>query len=888
MADNNKTKKNGDSAKKNGGSQKGGKNAKNSAKGGGGKSSANKTPQKQKGDEKKKADSGGKSPALKKLEETVNRQNKNMSVVLFALGFTFLLMVLIKGTDGWRAFHNFFLGLFGFSALFVPVILMYTAVNIGREKSSENITGRALFGVAMIFLLSAFIQIFISGTIPGDSFKETMSAMFSQGKSLKGGGVASLLIAGPLLSIFGSIGAKIITIIMIFVVLSLLKGMGIIQFFDWISKPFKAFGKYVTGFRMVMMGEDFQDAFTDDYEPDEETEEAEKRSFHADIEAFEMINNRDESAELPPEESPPPPEQHVREKIISTEKNGDFTIDIPLPYETERKTKKPPETPYEEKIISGIPTGEIENVYPDENLERLIERAVYKKRNPDSDFTTTRKKSRSKLYILPSVELLTPPDTYSGSEEAIAEMREKADIIQTTLQNFNVEVTIKNIFRGPSITRYEIQPAAGVKVSKIRSLEDDIALSLAARGVRIEAPVPGKSVIGIEVPNEHKDIVTMREMLSSPEFRNSKSRLTFAVGKDIAGNIILGDIAKMPHVIIAGTTGSGKSVCTRSIIMSIMYNASPEQVKFILIDPKIVEFKVFEGIPHLLIPIVTDAKKAAGALGWAVSEMMRRYQTFADASVNDLKSYNQLAEEEDDMSPIPQIVIFIDELADMMLVAGKEVEESICRLAQMGRAAGIHLVVATQRPTTDVITGLIKANIPSRIALSVMSQVDSRTIIDQSGADKLLGNGDMLYLPIGSSDPLRVQGCFASNEDINSTLDFIKSQSESEYDLDIIEAVENFIPVGKGEKDVSHSTGFETGTDEDYVERAIEVAVNAGQISTSMLQRKLKLGYARAARIIDTLEEMGVVGASEGSKPRKVLMSRMQYENRRKTAKSKS
>ncbi|MDE5569844.1 MAG: DNA translocase FtsK, partial [Ruminococcus sp.] len=381
-----------------------------------------------------------------------------------------------------------------------------------------------------------------------------------------------------------------------------------------------------------------------------------------------------------------------------------------------------------------------------------------------------------------------------------------------------------------------------------------------------------------EVPNINKYTVTLREILESPQFRNSKSKHAFAVGKDIAGNAIVGDITKMPHVIIAGTTGSGKSVCTRSIIMSILYNATPDEVKIILIDPKVVEFKVFEGIPHLLIPIVTEAKKAAGALNWAVNEMMRRYNTFADIGANDLKSYNEIAEDEE-LERMPQIVIFIDELADMMLVAGKEVEDSICRLAQMGRAAGMHLVVATQRPTTDVITGLIKANIPSRIALSVMSQVDSRTIIDMAGADKLLGNGDMLYMPIGMSKPVRVQGCFASAKDINTTLEFIRSQAQSSYNPQIIEAVENYVPQTKGDKGGAVSaSGFETGSDEDFIIRGAEVAVNAGQLSTTMLQKKLKLGYARASRIMDELEERGIIGASEGAKPRKVLMSKMQFD----------
>ena len=525
----------------------------------------------------------------------------------------------------------------------------------------------------------------------------------------------------------------------------------------------------------------------------------------------------------------------------------------------------------------------------DEQLEALISRAADKKAEqsaidvPLEGGTEVPEPVRREKpeYILPPLDLLTPSEVKVNRTEAVEEMRAKADIIVNTLRSFGVEVKIKDIFRGPAITRYEIQPGVGVKVKKITGLADDIALCLAAQGVRIAA-VPGKSAIGIEIPNEVKDMVSLRDILSAHEFRESKSKLTFAVGKDITGNIILGDIAKMPHVIIAGTTGSGKSVCTRSIIMSILFNATPDEVKLILIDPKIVEFKIFEGIPHLLIPIVTDVKKAAGALGWAVNEMMRRYQTFADAGANDLKSYNELAELDGDMAKIPQIVIFIDELADMMLVAGKEVEDSICRLAQMGRAAGMHLVVATQRPTTDVITGLIKANIPSRIALSVKSQIDSRTIIDMAGADKLLGNGDMLYMPIGTGEPVRVQGCFASNKDISATIEYIKSQVQGEFDDSIIAEVESFVPVSKGEsRGGDDSADFAAGSDEDYVERAMEVAVNAGQLSTSMLQRKLKLGYARAARIMDELEEMGVIGPSEGAKPRHVLMSKMQYDERK-------
>ncbi len=827
-----------------------------------------------------------KGDSVKKFEEVKNRQNRNASVIMFSIGFIMLLMIIIKGSEGWYRMHRFLWGLFGISSVIVPLILMAVAWNISKEKSSEGLTAKIWMGVLFGILGSAFIQIFFVGEIPGEGFKDCISETFRLGAENKGGGIVSLIIAAPMLALFGSFGAKIVIVVTIIACLLIFKDMGINQFFDVAAKPFKFAGKTIEGVQTMIMGGDFYEPFED--EDDEEDEEREKADFEADREAFGFVNG-----DIPPEsdsEHYPEPEIHMTseavhiepvmtEKIVESvtepkeDENG-FSIDIPLPDDPPREVPSEPEP--------NIPPSE---GISDDNLEKLINRAANQKANGEMILDEEREAEKNgvkkPIYILPGLDILTPPDPNSNSIQAAAEMREKADIIVNTLRSFNVEVIIRNIYRGPSITRYEIQPGAGVKVSKIRNLEDDIALNLAAKGVRIEAPVPGKSVIGIEVPNQHKDTVTLREILSATNFINSHSKLAFAVGRDIAGNPIVGDISRMPHVIIAGTTGSGKSVCTRSIIMSILYNATPEEVKFILIDPKIVEFKVFEGIPHLLIPIVTEAKKAAGALNWAVNEMMRRYQAFADIGANDLKTYNQLADEEDDINRMPQIVVFIDELADLMLVAGKEVEDSICRLAQMGRAAGMHLVVATQRPTTDVITGLIKANIPSRIALSVMSQTDSRTIIDQGGADKLLGNGDMLYLPIGSSDPLRVQGCFASNEDISATLRYIKNQVSGEYDSSIIEAVDNYVPQTKNDGGGDTDSGFEAGSDEDYVERAMEVAVQLGQLSTSMLQRKLKLGYARAARIMDELEERGVIGPSEGAKPRKVLMSKMQYDERK-------
>ena len=501
----------------------------------------------------------------------------------------------------------------------------------------------------------------------------------------------------------------------------------------------------------------------------------------------------------------------------------------------------------------------------------------------DIQHEITENKQEAFVYTFPPIELLKQADNESNSEQAEAEMKNNADTLVDTLKSFGVQTRIVDIHRGPTVTRYELQPSAGVKISKITALADDIALNLAAAGVRIEAPIPGKAAVGIEVPNRVKDTVSIREMIESEEFSHAKSKLSFVVGKNIDGEVIVGDIAKLPHVIIAGTTGSGKSVCTNSIIMSILYNASPDEVRLVLIDPKMVEFKVYDGIPHLLIPVVTDPRKAAGALSWAVQEMLKRYKLFADSNVRDLNGYNEMAAETEGVEPLPRIVIAIDELADLMMACSNEVEDSICRLAQMARAAGMHLIIATQRPTVDVITGLIKANIPSRIALTVSSQIDSRTIIDTAGAEKLLGYGDMLYYPQGIPKPVRVQGCFVSTKEVEAVVSFIKSGGQVEYSSEIIEEIEKATPVPKGEGKGDNSSDVPTGdgSDEEIIDRAVDVLCDAGQASVSYLQRKLKLGYARAARIMDQLEELGVVGPYEGSKPRAVIITKEMWLKRK-------
>ncbi|EQK47350.1 MULTISPECIES: DNA translocase FtsK [Paraclostridium] len=470
--------------------------------------------------------------------------------------------------------------------------------------------------------------------------------------------------------------------------------------------------------------------------------------------------------------------------------------------------------------------------------------------------------SKYENYTKPSIELLNKIDSKTD-DKSKKKVLKNASLLEKTLSDFGVEAKVNQVTVGPTITRYEIQPSPGVKVSKIVNLTDDIALSLAAKSIRIEAPIPGKSAIGIEVPNEEAQMVTLREVIESEEFNNFKSPLAMGLGKDIAGKPIIADIGKMPHLLIAGSTGSGKSVCVNTLINSILYKANPDEVKFLLIDPKVVELANYNGIPHLLIPVVTDPKKAANALNWAVTEMNRRYKLFAESSVKDITSYNEKSEEK-----LPKIVIIIDELADLMMVSASDVEDYICRLAQMARAAGMHLIVATQRPSVDVITGVIKANIPSRIAFAVSSQTDSRTILDMGGAEKLLGKGDMLFYPLGAAKPVRLQGAFISESESERVVDYVKSQvnEEVKYEECIVDSIAKISKEQDNDAD-------------ELLGDAIEFVVESGQASASMLQRKFKIGFNRAARLIDSMEERSIVGQSEGSKPRKVLVSKQDLEN---------
>ena len=543
------------------------------------------------------------------------------------------------------------------------------------------------------------------------------------------------------------------------------------------------------------------------------------------------------------------------------------------------KTEEPAmieEIPMEEQITINIPENKLEKKNKNNGKKgndfiesNLFKQEVEKKEEKTKEVLTLEHAItiEDEHYEFPPIEFLEigEQQVLKGGKKSVTETASK---LQKTLYSFGVSAKVEKVSVGPSITRYELKPAEGVRVSKIAKLADDIALNLAAESIRIEAPIPGKQAVGIEVPNKENEIVHLRDIIDSEKFRESKSKLSMALGKDVAGEEVIADIAKMPHVLIAGSTGSGKSVCINTLITSIIYKAKPSEVKLVMVDPKVVELSVYNGIPHLLIPVVTDPKKAAGALAWAVQEMVNRYSLFAAKGVRDIKGYNAELEKEEGAEKLPQIVIIIDELADLMMVAPNDVEDAICRLAQMARAAGMHLVIATQRPSVDVITGIIKANIPSRIAFAVSSGIDSRTILDMVGAEKLLGKGDMLFSPIGTSKPIRVQGAFISDKEVEKIVDFLKASGEVNYSEDILEKIEN--NASGNDKEIKDD---DDDTD-DLLMEAIETVVETGQASTSFIQRRFKVGYARAGRIMDQMEARGIISGYEGSKPRQVLMTK--------------
>ena len=816
-----------------------------------------------------------KPPQSNSMTAVRERENRRFwSYILFFFGILELLITFVEGDGLWKWLHELNRGLFGVTVfLFAPMII-YVALMIASDVTHNKVIAKVVEGSVLMLLISGMAQIIQVGSVDGSSFWLKLVGLFNDGKQLRGGGLASALLGWPLLSLFKRVGAGIVIVLVAFTFIMLLTNVTLPQLLKAVSKPF------VKSYEAV--NEERIERAAQPPKPPREKKEP-RRNGRVDIAKFYPDDGPDTAAEA---FVPVADEEEAADKVDASK------IDMPV-------------HPVKAPVITHEKLEETAKTTDNEELKKIIENAIGDSReekkskdepvkppvvNVDKNGQTTffEKDNKISAYVYPPVDILKYAKNPVASEIVQQEIQEKSAKLVETLETYGAKTRIVGIHRGPSVTRYELQPAAGVRVSKITGLADDIALNLAAMSVRIEAPVPGKACIGIEVPNDHRDTVSLRELIDSEEYRKAKGKLTFAVGKDIEGNIIIGDIAKMPHMLVAGTTGSGKSVFTNSIILSILYHASPDEVKLILIDPKKVEFPIYNKIPHLLIPVVTEPLKAAGALGWAVNEMNKRYLMFEANNVKNLQEFNDMvleernkpAEEQDEVRAkidlLPQIVIVVDEFADLMMAARSEVEDSVLRLAQLARAAGIHMIIATQSPRADVLTGLIKSNIPSRVSLSVSSNVDSRVILDESGAEKLLGNGDLLYKPVGVKKPIRMQSGYAATSEIREVVNFLKNEHTAEYSDEVIAEVEENTPQPK-DSGSSGSDNVSVNPDDDLVNQAISIIVQTNNASTAFLQRKLKLGFPRAARIMDEIEEMGIIGPQEGSKARKINITKEEW-----------
>lgn len=821
-----------------------------------------------------------------------------ISSVMFAVAILLLCITIVPSgaaegeTNLWQGLKDVFFGLFGVCAFAIPVMLFYSAYVLAKDRPLNGIAlrigGIASAAVCLSSVLHAASH--SADYLSHTAFSEQITSAWKEGLSITNGGAAGAIFGGIITRLFGKVGGLITVIILLFVLVMLLTGTTIPKLMELIIKPFSKATDYTQQRMEQKRLEEEMNPVKEDRKPKKKAEDYQlpepekvlKRPklgrgfFHDDYDP--VPNKKDEPVEyVEQSEDEFKPEIPVF-KPMPTGINIDIVPDE-KPSVEEEFIGEPEITQESESAAEDVTVEEVPEQLPAQDVVDLIDKASREAQEqpPVQEKIEEDEEEHKHVYVLPAVECLAEAQS-SGDTDIKDELTANANKLVETLRNFNIETKIVDIARGPSVTRYELQPAPGIKISRIANLADDIAMNLASSGVRIEAPIPNKAAVGIEVPNRTRLTVTMREIVDSPQFKSAKSKLNVALGKDISGNVICTDLAKMPHLLVAGTTGSGKSVCLNAMIISILFNSTPDEVKLIMIDPKQVEFTVYRGIPHLMVPVVSDARKAAGALSWAVSEMLKRYKMFSEKGVRDISGYNKLAAKTPDMQPMYQICIFIDELSDLMMVAKNEVEDSVCRLAQMARAAGMHLVIATQRPSVDVITGLIKANIPSRLALYVSQQVDSRTIIDTAGAEKLLGNGDMLFSPVGISKPLRIQGCYVSDEEVEKVTDFIRAQGECEYDSEVMEEIERqaVLEKKKGSELPDPDSSPDSQADEETM-RAIAVVVENQLASTTLLQRKLKIGYAKAARIMDELEEKGIIGPFEGAKPRKVLMSKQQY-----------
>mgnify|MGYP004521106153 FL=1 len=794
-----------------------------------------------------------KRKATKKRKNTRAKKrasNRDLTVVGLII-LSILLCVLIYGKSGIIGvkLNEILGGMMGIIKYILPIGTFAVGIKMALDDDeyfTSKLTQYAILLISITVLMSAWEINSGEMTILDKNISTSVKDAYSLGMQDKGGGALGTILAVPLVKLLSPIGAIILCIGVVAMLAVFTFGINISEIInDFVEKN--------------------REEREEKYERKQQIREEQQKAKQ------EKIENRKKVRQLQKEKSS---SEHLEEENIGEQIKINFGGRI-LEEEDKNGRKKydhsnddlTPLTKETKKMKMSAQPDVIEN-----NLFRQEEE---KKEDKTKEVLQLEHAMvvEDENYEYPPIELLGKTDKkkLKGGAKALTDTATK---LQKTLYSFGVSAKVENVSVGPAITRYELKPAEGVRVSKIANLADDIALNLAAETIRIEAPIPGKQAVGIEVPNKEKEAVHLREVLESEEFQNNQSKLTVALGKDVAGNIQLADIAKMPHVLIAGSTGSGKSVCINTIITSIIYNAKPSEVKMVMVDPKVVELSVYNGIPHLLIPVVTDPKKAAGALAWAVQEMDNRYNLFATKGVRDIKGYNKAIEKEEGQGKLPQIVIIVDELADLMMVAAKDVEEAICRLAQKARAAGMHLVIATQRPSVDVITGLIKANVPSRIAFAVSSQVDSRTILDSVGAEKLLGKGDMLFFPTGYPKPVRVQGAFVSDDEVEKIVGFVKQNGTANYSEDILETIENS---NKTEKELVQEQAEDDETDP-FLMDAIDTVVETGQASTSFIQRRFKVGYARAGRIIDQMEERGIISGYQGSKPREVLMTKERWE----------
>ena len=777
-----------------------------------------------------------KKPMNKKnTNENSNNKNDIKGIILISLGLILALAIYTNFAGALSIFaRKIIFNLIGILSLGLPIYLIYFGINLIKFKSNIKYA-RKIIGITVIYvIIGLFFATVKIQTVDSIGFSNTLRDILSYDGFNIHGGLLCHIIAYPLSMLVGFLGAYIFYITFAIISSFLLMDITLYEVYTEIVNKFKSRKKAIKKFKSSN-----KKASSPSIAIDDSSEDKFIKDINNKIKILDFMRNSEIKDNV---DTLPEINIHISEE--------DNTLDE-----------------YNVELFNNIKHSSTKhNKGITESEKNVVTKEI-------DTMLNTSKENSIKIYTYPKLDLLNNNAKSKMKNEDKQDLFDNANKLEDTLMSFGVEAKVLQVTKGPSVTRFEIQPSPGVKVSKIVNLQDDIALGLAASAVRMEAPIPGKSAIGIEVPNKKQTPVFLREVLDSKEFQESTKKISFALGKDITGTCIVGDLSEMPHMLIAGATGSGKSVCINSLIVSLLYKYSPDEIKLLMIDPKVVELSIYNGIPHLLIPVVTEPKKAAGALNWAVNEMDKRYELFTKYKVKNIKSYNQQVDKGFISEKLPYIVLIVDELADLMMTCPNDVEDYICRLAQKARAAGIHLIIATQRPSVDVITGVIKANIPSRISFAVSSGVDSRTILDQTGAEKLLGRGDMLYSPMGANKPLRIQGAFISEEEVENVVDFIKSsEDEVNYREEIIEHINN-------ENLSSSSHSGDSEENDELLDEAIKLVVEYQQASTSFIQRKLRIGFNRASRIMEELEAKGIISERDGSKPRQVLIAKDEIYN---------